>query len=96
MIECCGGGKCAWVERVDVVNGRFQFVPNGHFDLLGEIHELLGMLRDIASSDEAKIVKDPGLLREDLYFSLLAKRQALSTQIAEDEKRRRPLTDIRE
>ncbi|MFN0174638.1 MAG: hypothetical protein ACKVU0_08340 [Saprospiraceae bacterium] len=96
VIECCGGGKCAWIERVDVVNGRFQFVPNGHFDLLGEIQELLGMLQDIESSDEAKIVKDPGLLREDLYFSLLAKRQALSTQIAEDEKRRRPFTDIRE
>lgn len=35
-------------------------------------------------------------MREDLYFSLLAKRQALSTQLAEDAKRRRPYTDLRE
>ncbi|MFN0213573.1 MAG: hypothetical protein ACKVT2_04905 [Saprospiraceae bacterium] len=96
VIECCGGGKCAWLEKVEVVNGRYQFVPNGHFDLLGEIHELLGMLRDIESSGENKIVKDKGLLREDLYFSLLAKRQALANQIEEDQKRRRPFTDIRE
>jgi len=96
VIECCGGGKCHWLERVDVVNGRFQFVPNGHFDLLGEIHELLEMLRDMEEADKNKIVKGRGLLREDLYYSLLAKRQALATQIAEDTKRRRPFTDVRE
>ncbi|MFN0037462.1 MAG: hypothetical protein ACKVUS_20570 [Saprospiraceae bacterium] len=96
VIECSGGGKCHWIERVDVVNGRFQFVPNGHFDLLGEIHELLTMLRDMEAADQNKIVKGQGLLREDLYFSLLAKRQALANQIAEDQKRRRPFTDVRE
>ena len=96
VIECCGGGKCHWIERVDVVKGQFQFVPNGHFDLLGEIHELQEMLRNIEAAHENKIVKSSGLLREDLYFSLLAKRQALANQIAEDTKRRRPFTDIRE
>ncbi|MBC7775827.1 MAG: hypothetical protein H7246_10375, partial [Phycisphaerae bacterium] len=75
---------------------QFQFVPSGHFDLLGEIHELLEMLQNMESDHENKIVKGRGLLREDLYFSLLAKRQALSNQIAEDQKRRRPYTDIRE
>jgi len=96
VIECCGGGKYHWLERVDVVKGQFQFVPNGHFDLLGEIHELLEMLQNMEADQENKIVKGRGLLREDLYFSLLAKRQALANQIAEDEKRRRPYTDIRE
>ncbi len=96
VIECCGGGKCHWIERVDVVKGQFQFVPNGHFDLLGEIHELQEMLRNMEATHENKIVKSSGLLREDLYFSLLAKRQALANQIAEDTKRRRPFTDIRE
>jgi len=96
VIECCGGGKCHWIERVDVVKGQFQFVPNGHFDLLGEIHELLEMLQNMEADHENKIVKGRGLLREDLYFSLLAKRQALANQIAEDQKRRRPYTDVRE
>jgi len=96
VIETCGGGKCYWIKRVDVVKGHFQFVPNGQYDLLGEIHELLGMLQNMESSQGNKIVKGRGLLREDLYFSLLAKRQALANQIAEDVKRRRPFTDIRE
>lgn len=96
VIECCGGGKCHWIERVDVVKDQFQFVPNGHFDLLGEIHELLEMLQNMEASQDNKIVKHRGLLREDLYFSLLAKRQALAAQIAEDTKRRRPFTDVRE
>ena len=96
VIECCGGGKFHWIERVDVVNGHFQFIPNGPFDLLGEIQELLEMLHEIELEDEKKIVKGRELLREDLYFSLLAKRQALANQIATDIKRRRPFTDVRE
>ena len=96
VLESCGCGKCAWMERVDVVNDRFQFVPNGQYDLLGEIHELLQMLHNMEIADENKIVKGQGLLREDLFFSLLAKRQALSNQIQEDQKRRRPFTDVRE
>ena len=95
VIECSGGGKCAWVRRVDVVGDHFQFVPDGHFDLLGEIHELLEMLQEMEAEDPGKIVKTQALLREDLYLSLLAKRQTLSAQIAEDEKRRRPFTDVR-
>jgi hypothetical protein len=95
VIECCGGGKCHWLRRVELVGDDFQFVPNGHFDLLGEIQELLAMLRDMESQDPNKIVKDPTLLREDLYFSLLAKKQAFLAQLAEDAKRRRPFTDVR-
>lgn len=95
VIECCGGGKCAWVRRVDVVGGHFQFVPDGHFDLLGEVHELLEMLKNMEADDPGKIVKNQALLREDLYLSLLAKRQVLAAQLLEDEKRRRPFTDIR-
>ncbi len=96
VIECCGGGKCHWMKRVDVVDGYFQFVPDGHIDLIGEIQELLQMLQSIEDEDPNKIVKGRALLREDLFFSLLAKRQTLSTQLAEDAKRRRPYTDARE
>lgn len=95
VIECCGGGKCAWVRRVDVVGEHFQFVPDGHFDLLGEIQELLEILQDMEADDPGKIVKTQALLREDLYLSLLAKRQTLAAQIVEDNKRRRPFTDTR-
>jgi hypothetical protein len=95
IIESCGGGKCQWLERVDVVDQHFQFIPDGHFDLLGEVQELLSMLQQMEAEDPNKIVKGQALLREDLFFSLLAKRQSFSTQLAEDAKRRRPYTDAR-
>ncbi len=95
VIECCGGGKCAWIRRVDVVGEHYEFVPDGPFDLLGEIQELLSILLDMEAEDPGKIVKNQALLREDLYLSLLAKKQTLAAQIAEDDKRRRPFTDKR-
>ena len=96
VIESCGGGKCHWLKRVDVVKGHFQFMPDGHFDLLGEIQELLDLLESMEANESGKIVKQSGLLREDLFFSLLAKRQGLYQQIQEDKKRLRPFTDQRE
>lgn len=95
VVESCGGGKCHWLRRVDVIGGYFQFIPDGHFDLLGEIQELLGLLQGMEADQPGKIVKQGDLLREDLYFSLFAKRQALLQQIAEDARRRRPFTDQR-
>lgn len=95
VVESCGGGKCHWLKRVDVVGGYFQFMPDGHFDLLGEIQELLDLLQGMEADQPGKIVKQGDLLREDLYFSLFAKRQALLQQIAEDARRRRPFTDQR-
>lgn len=96
VIECCGGGKCAWLKQVDVVDGHFQFVPDGNLDLLGETRELIRMLEQMEAADGNKIVKGRALLREDLYFSLLAKRQAFHAQLEEDAHRRRPFTDVRE
>ncbi len=95
VIESCGGGKCHWLQKVEVVRGDFHFIPDGHFDLMGEVQELLDLLQGMEANEEGKIVKQSGLLREDLYFSLLAKRQALFQQIAEDKKRGRPYTDQR-
>ncbi|MCW5922519.1 MAG: TIR domain-containing protein [Saprospiraceae bacterium] len=95
VVESCGGGKYHWVKNVEVVGGFFQFAPLGNYDLLGEIQELLDMLQGMEADDLTKIVKQGDLLREDLYFSLFAKRQVLAQQIAEDEKRRRPYTDQR-
>ncbi|MBV6443006.1 MAG: TIR domain-containing protein [Haliscomenobacteraceae bacterium CHB4] len=95
VVESCGGGKCHWLKRVDVIGNHFQFIPDGHFDLLGEIQELLDLLQGMEAEQPGKIVKQGDLLREDLYFSLVAKRQALQQQIAEDVRRRRPFTDQR-
>ncbi|MEZ4964846.1 MAG: hypothetical protein R2791_06350 [Saprospiraceae bacterium] len=95
VIESCGGGKYHWLKRVDVIKGHYQFMPDGHFDLLGEVNELLDLLQGMEANEPGKIVKQSGLLREDLYFSLLAKRQALFQQIREDRKRGRPFTDQR-
>ena len=95
VVETCGGGKCHWLKKVEVVGDYFQFIPDGHFDLLGEIQELLDLLQGMEADQPGKIVKQGDLLREDLYFSLFAKRQALLQQIAEDIRRRRPFTDQR-
>ena len=95
VIENCGGGKCHWVQRVEVVEQHFQFVPESPIDLIGEIQELLTMLQSMENNDPNKIVKGRVLLREDLFFSLLAKRQTLRNQLAEDAKRHRPYTDVR-
>jgi hypothetical protein len=95
VVESCGGGKCYWLKKVEVVGEHFQFIPDGHFDLLGEIQELLDLLQGMEANEAGKIVKQSGLLREDLWFSLQAKRQALAQQIAEDTRRLRPFTDQR-
>ena len=96
VIESCGGGKYSWLQKVSVVDGHFQFTPLGRHDLLGEIQELLYMLESMEQETAGKVVKSRAMLREDLFYSLLAKRQALRNQLAEDERRSRPFTDVRE
>jgi hypothetical protein len=96
VIESCGGGKYNWIGNVSVVDGHFQFTPKGRYDLLGEIQELLYMLESMEAETAGKVVKSKAMLREDLFYSLLAKRQVLRNQLEEDERRNRPFTDVRE
>lgn len=96
VIESCGGGKYNWLQKVSVIDGHFQFTPLGRYDLLGEIQELLYMLESMQEETAGKVVKSRAMLREDLFYSLLAKRQALRNQLEEDERRNRPFTDVRE
>lgn len=95
IIECCGGGKCHWLKKVEVAGEYFRFTPDGHFDLLGEIHELVDMIQGMEADQAGKIVKDRAILREDLWLALLAKRQKLVAQLEEDQRRQRPYTDER-
>ena len=96
IIESCGGGKYHWLQKVSVVDGHFQFTPIGRFDLLGEIQELIYILESMEEEMAGKVVKSKAMLREDLFYSLLAKRQMLRNQLEEDERRNRPFTDVRE
>jgi hypothetical protein len=95
IAEFCGGGKYDWIEKVEVAGEDFHFIPKGHFDPEGEVAALLDTLDRMAAGSADKLVKQRPTLREDVYYSLMTKRQTLRRQIAEDERLRRPFTDIR-
>ena len=96
VAEWCGGGKYHWVERVEVMDDNFRFITRENADVEGDVHELLTLLDTIEQEGAGKIVKQRATLREDIYYSLLAKRQALQQQIDLDIRRKRPFTDTRE
>lgn len=96
IIEYCGGGKCHWLSKVEVAGDFFRFVPLNNLDLEGTVTELMQLLLQMESDEAGKIVKSRATLREDVYYSLLAKRQLLQQQIAEDRMLLRPYTDLRE
>jgi hypothetical protein len=96
VIELCGGGKFHWIERVEVSGDEFRFAARDNRDVEGDVAELLVMLDEMEASGAGKIVKQRATLREDVYYSLLAKRQTLRQQIDTDVRRRRPFTDKHE
>jgi len=96
VAEFCGGGKYQWMERVEVAGDTFRFSARDNADIEGDVMELLAMLDAIEASAAGKLVKQRATLREDIYYSLLAKRQALQQQIDVDTRRNRPFTDMHE
>lgn len=96
IIEYCGGGKYHWIEHVEVAGDYFRFLPWGGGDPEGAVAELLQTLEHIADTSAGKQVKQRATLREDVYYSLVAKRQTLRQQVDEDGRRQRPFTDLRE
>ena len=96
IIEYCGGGKCHWIGKVEVAGDYFRFLPLDNFDLEGEVAELLQLLLQMESEGKGKVVKQRATLREDVYYSLMAKRQHLRRQLEEDRRVQRPFTDLRE
>jgi hypothetical protein len=96
VAEWCGGGKYHWVERVEVTGDNFRCITRENADVEGDANELLTLLDTIEQEGAGKIVKQRATLREDIYYSLLAKRQALQQQIDLDTRRKRPFTDTRE
>ncbi|MCC7505953.1 MAG: hypothetical protein IT259_11660 [Saprospiraceae bacterium] len=92
--ELCGGGKFNWVSRLGFADGEIRFFSEESFDLESQIAELLELIADVDKGDLEKQRQQTDIIRENLYFSLLAKRQLLARQVAEERRKRRSFTDL--
>ncbi len=92
--ELCGGGKFNWVSRISFADDEIRFFSNEQFDLESQIAELLELIAAVDEGYPEKQRAQSELLRENLYFSLLAKRQLLARQAAEERRKRRTFTDV--
>ncbi|MFZ4632969.1 MAG: hypothetical protein ACOYNO_02050 [Saprospiraceae bacterium] len=96
LVELSGGGKSNWVARMErSADDRWRFVPIEKFDLESTCLEVLGQLyqAETERSERGDLLRFQ--LREDLYYSILEKRQTLSRQLEWEQKRYRKLTDER-
>lgn len=94
--ELCGGGKFSWVRRIEFADGEIRFFSTEAFDLESQIAELLELIAEVDKGQPEKQRQQADVMRENLYFSLLAKRQLLARQVAEERRKRRAFTDIHE
>lgn len=109
--EICGGGKCLWLERVGVENGRFRVYNHEDFDLLGEIRSVKAQIAEPPAADPDNLVEisqrkwqqassrrfdQMGLLRENLLISLREKRDALRREVEKERRYRREFIDEHE
>lgn len=97
VVELCGGGKCAWIERVEVPGmGPLRFASRPEFDVESTILEILQMLSDAVPNLPDAYEKLFFQLREDVYFNLLAKRNALDKQLEWEKRRLRHYSNERQ
>jgi hypothetical protein len=94
--ELCGGGKFHWVSRVVFADEEIRFLSNESFDLESQIDELLGLIGAVDEGRPDQQYQQQSILRENLYFSLLAKRQLLFQRLTEETKANRQFTDVHE
>jgi hypothetical protein len=109
--EICGGGKCLWLERVGVENGRFRVYNHEDFDLLGEIRSVKAQIAEPPAADPDNLVETSqrkwqqansrrldqmALLRENLLISLREKRDALRREVERERRYRREFIDEHE
>lgn len=92
--ELCGGGKFNWVSHIGFADGEIRFFTKEQFDLESQIAELLELIAEVDKDFPDKQRQQADLMRENLYFSLLAKRQLLARQVAEERRKRRAFTDL--
>lgn len=94
--ELCGGGKFHWVSRVVFAEDEIRLLSNERFDLESQISELIALIDVVDEGFPKKQAQQRLLLRENLYFNLLAKRQLLANQVAEEQRNNQQFTDIYE
>jgi hypothetical protein len=93
ILEIIGGGKCHWLERMELRDGVWQFVGNADFDIEGKIGELLDLLR--RADRRRPPEKQREMLREDLFFRLFAACHSLAEQVSEERRQHHVRTDVR-
>lgn len=92
--ELCGGGKFNWISRVVFANDEIRLLSPERFDLESQIHEIIQLIEDVDAGNAEKQTQQRRLLRENLYFSLLAKRQMLAAQMEAERKNHQQFTDL--
>lgn len=92
--ELCNGGKYDYIRQVEIANDEFRFASHVDFGLESEIREVVGMMEAVSPHDDDALMNRQ--LRENLLFNLKAKRVRLQAQIAEERRRYRTFTDVRD
>lgn len=92
--ELCGGGKFHWVRKIVFADDEIRFLSDERFDLESQIEELLDLIAAVDEDAPEKQFQQFNILHENLYFSLLAKRQMLAAQVAEEQRTNRRFTDV--
>jgi len=104
--EICGGGKCQWLERIGVEEGRFRVYNLEDFDLLGEISSIQRQIAQPPPADPDNPVETAqrsrasrrrynqlDILRENLLISLREKRNALQKAVQKERQYYREFLD---
>ncbi|MCK6691741.1 MAG: toll/interleukin-1 receptor domain-containing protein [Thermoanaerobaculia bacterium] len=92
--ELCNGGKYDYIRQVEIANDEFRFASHVDFGLESEIREVVGMMEAVSPDDDDALMNRQ--LRENLLFNLKAKRVRLQAQVAEERRRYRTFTDVRD
>lgn len=92
--ELCNGGKYDYIRQVEITDDEFRFASHVDFGLESEIREVVGMMEAVSTDDDDVLMNRQ--LRENLLFNLKAKRRRLQVQVAEERRRFREFTDVRD
>lgn len=94
--ELCGGGKFNWVSRIAFAHEEIRLLSDESFDLESQIEELLGLVAAVDTHAPDKQARERALLRENLYWCLLAKRQRFFHKYQLEKQANRQFLDLHE